>query len=139
MTKEKLKKIFTNTVESKSEFKGSLEDINYISVLSRAGVEGRLTSLLGNNVCGFLCSYQDSSAVLIVFAIPISAKDDGAKHVAERVMQIVDLCEECFVTLDYLSSKEIEEDRFVYVVVVKKFNELYLEEIYNERKKSKVD
>jgi len=124
--KEKLRNIFLDSLESGSKFSGNLKEINYISLLCRAGSEGNLTTLLGNNVCSFLCSYEDSSAALIVFAIPISVEDEGAKHIAERVMEVVELCEQSFTTLDYSSSKEVEEDKFVYVIVIKKFDEYYL-------------
>jgi len=125
--KDKLQKIYSDVFDLDSIYKGDLEDINYVSQFCKAGEEGRLYSMSGNNICSFLHTYEDSSAALIIFAIPTNIDEEvGVKHVAERVMDVIELCEQCFTTLDYSESKEVKEDRFVYVTIIKKFNEYYL-------------
>jgi hypothetical protein len=71
----------------------------------------------------FNCSYEKTDSVLMVFYIPINSNDSGAKNVAERVMEVVAIIEECFVTIDFMRSEEVKEDKFVYVSCVKKLEE----------------
>ena len=60
----------------------------------------------------------------MIFSIPINLPEEsGAKNVAERVMEIVIMLEKCFVTLDYLKSEEVKEDKFIYIVAGKKIGE----------------
>lgn len=116
---EKLKEVFESVMESDFKYTGSVENINYIDLFYKAASKRNLFKLMGNDVCMFTCEYEGKESVLIVFYIPINSEETGAKNVAERVMQIVEEVECCFVTLDYLKSEEIKEDKFVYVVAVK--------------------
>ena len=71
-------------------------------------------------MCMFNCKYDDKDAVLMLFSIPINSKEVGSKHISERVMEVIENVEECFTTVDFSSSREVKEDKFVYMVVVKK-------------------
>ena len=72
----------------------------------------------------FYCDYEECPSVMMIFAIPINTEEEsGGKYVAERVMEIVKKAEDCFITLDYVDSKEIKEDKFVYVTMLKKIEE----------------
>ncbi|MFW9871734.1 MAG: hypothetical protein ACFFG0_01440 [Candidatus Thorarchaeota archaeon] len=117
--REKLKEVFESVVESDCKYDGSIKNINYIDLFYKAASKRNLFKLMGNDVCMFSCEHEGKDAVLMVFYIPINSEETGAKNVAERVMQVVEEVESCFVTLDYLNSEEVKEDKFVYVVVVK--------------------
>ena len=59
----------------------------------------------------------------MMIAIPIvieNSKEVKSKHIVERVMKIVELLENVFITLDYMNSKEVKEEKFVYLISVKK-------------------
>jgi hypothetical protein len=56
-----------------------------------------------------------------VFSIPVNTPEEtGAKNVAERVMDIIENMERILITLDYAHSKEVKEDKFIYITIVKK-------------------
>ena len=38
-------------------------------------------------------------------------------------MEVVEGTESCFVTLDYIKSEEVKEDKFIYVSAIKKINQ----------------
>lgn len=116
---EKLKEVFESVLESDLKYDGSVENINYIDLFYKAASKRNLFKLMGNDVCMFGCDFNGEDGVLIVFYIPINSEETGAKNVAERVMQVVEEVESCFVTLDYLKSEEVKADKFVYVVAIK--------------------
>jgi len=117
--KDRLKEIFEATVESGIKYDGSIENIDYYSLFCKAAQQEKLYKMIGNNLCMFNCEYNDKDAVLLVFFIPINTEETGAKNVAERVMDVVEKIETCFVTLDYLKSQEVKEDKFIYVIAIK--------------------
>jgi hypothetical protein len=118
--RERLKEIFESTVESDIKYDGSVDKIDYYNLFCKAASQENLYRIMGNNVCMFNCKYNDHDAVLIIFFIPINVEDTGAKNVAERVMEIVEEIETCFVTLDFLKSQEVKEDKFIYITAVKR-------------------
>jgi hypothetical protein len=70
----------------------------------------------------FKYKYEGKNAVLFVFSMPINLNSDNGenKHISERVIDVVRILEECFVTIDYLNSIENREEKFVYITAVKK-------------------
>jgi hypothetical protein len=116
---DKLKEIFESTIESGLKYDGEITNIRYIDLFYKAASNQNLFKLMGSDTCMFNCNYKNKDAMLIVFYIPINAEDSGAKNIAERVMQIVEALEKCFVTLDFLKSMEIKEDKFIYITAVK--------------------
>jgi len=117
---EKLKDIFENTVDSDLKYEGKVKNIEYYSLFCKAASEEQLFKILGNNVCMFNYEYKGEDSIIMLFSLPINVDEMGAKTVAERVMQVVTTIEECFITLDYVSSEEVQEDRFVYITAIKK-------------------
>jgi len=116
---EKLKEVFESTIESGLKCDENINNLRYIDLFYKAASKQTLFKLMGNDVCMFNCCYNDKDAILIVFYIPINAEDSGAKNIAERVMQVVEEVESCFVTLDFVKSEEVKEDKFVYITAVK--------------------
>ena len=120
---QKLKEIRDNTLDSGIKFEGDVECPDYYNLFCQAAAKDQLYRLMGNNLCMFNCEYKDKDAIMMIFSIPINNPDEtGAKSVAERVMEVVVNTEKCFVTLDYVNSKEVKEDKFVYVIAVKQMN-----------------
>jgi hypothetical protein len=120
--KDKLKEIFDNTVDSGITHDGTHDSPEYYSLFCKAASKDQLFKLMGNNLCMFNCKYNNEDAVMMIFSIPINAQESGAKNIAERVMRILGEIEECFTTLDFVKSEEVKEDKFVYIVAVKKLN-----------------
>ncbi len=120
---DRLKEIFENTVESGIKYDGSTERIEYYNMFCKAASEEKLYKMMGNDLCMFNCMYESGEAVMMIFYIPINSNDSGAKNIAERVMEVVEGTEDCFVTLDFIKSEEIKEDKFVYVTAIKKINQ----------------
>lgn len=116
---ERLKEIFESTIESDLKYDGSIENIDYYNLFCKAAAQDKLYRILGNNLCMYNCSYNNKDAVMLIFFIPINMEDSGVKNVAERIIDVVEKIEICFITLDYLKSQEVKEDKFIYIVAIK--------------------
>jgi len=118
--KERLKEVFENTIESGIKYTGSIEKPDYYTLFCKAAANDQLYQLMGNNLCMFNCQKENKDAIMILFSIPINTSEDaGAKNVAERVMEVVENLEECFITLDEVKTEPIQEDKFVYITTIK--------------------
>jgi len=116
----KLREIFESTPESEEMlYIGELDNIDYYSLFCKAASKNKLYKLFGNDVCAFNYKNDDCDSVLFLFFIPINSEECGSKNIAEKIMDIVKKTEECFITLDYVVSTEIKEDKFIYVTIVK--------------------
>ena len=119
--REKLKEIFESTIDSDLKFEGDIEDIDYYGISCKAASKDGLYKFANNNLCMFNYKYENSDAIMMVFSVSINSPEEvGAKNIAERVMEVVTETEKCFTTLDYMKSEEVKEDKFIYIVGVKK-------------------
>ena len=96
-----------------------IETINHFFLLIKAGSLDVINKILGCKMCMMNYRYDNDPAILIIFSIPIVSKI-GNKQMADRVMEIVENVEKCFITVDYTNSKEVKDDKFVYITIVKK-------------------
>ena len=119
---DKLREIYDNTLESGYLYKGDIEKIDFYTLFCKAAAENNFFKLMGANVCMFNCEFEKEDSIIGLFSIPVNVDETGAKTVAERVMEIVRELEIFFITIDYLKSVEIKEDKFVYVTAIKKLN-----------------
>jgi hypothetical protein len=121
---ERLKEVFENTVENGPKYKDSLEKIKYYNIFCKAASNESLYKLMGNNLCMFNCTYEDTDSVMMLFSIPINNEEQaGSKGIAERVMEIIAEVERCFTTIDNVKSEEVKEDKFVYLTIIKKIGD----------------
>lgn len=118
-SKERLKEIFETTLDSGIVYEGSLERIDYYSLFCKAASKDKLYKFMGNNLCMFNCKFEEKDAVMMIFYIAINSDDNGAKNVAERVMEVLREVETCFITLSSVKSEEIKEEKFIYVTMIK--------------------
>ena len=119
--RDRLKEIFESTVESGLLYDGKFERIEYYNLFCKAASKDQLWQVLGNNICAFYYTLDEQDSILLVFSIPINTPEEtGAKNVAERVMEIIGNMERILITLDYAYSKEVKEDKFIYITIVKK-------------------
>jgi len=131
MIQERMKEIFQKTINTNLRYTGDLEDINYFNLYCKAASDDHVFKILGANFYMLNFTYEGDDSVLMVFSIPINS-DSGTKHIAERVMEIIENTEQCFVTLDYSNSMENKDDKFVYVTIVKKYNEEFVQSLTRE-------
>jgi len=122
VVRQKLREIFEATIDSDAKYTGSVKEVDYYNLLCKSAAKDRLFKLMGNNTCMFNCKFDDQDAVLMLFSIPVNSKEVGSKHISERVMEVIENVEECFTTIDFSSSREVKEEKFVYMVIVKKVN-----------------
>jgi len=115
----RLKEIFESTVESGLTYDGPLNHMDYYSLFCKAASQEKLYKLMGTDICMFNYIHEDKDSVLLVFFIPVNSEETGAKNVAEKVMKVVKETEECFITLDYVRSEEVKEDKFIYIIAIK--------------------
>lgn len=122
---ERLRQIFDSTIESGISHSGDIENLDYYSLLCKATSSNQLYKLFSCNLTMFNYTFEGSDAVLIIFSIPISLNSDvqsDNRHISERIMTVLKLIEDCFSTVDYMNLKNIKEDKFQYMTVVKKIN-----------------
>ena len=112
------KEIFNRTLESESSYSGDINKINYYDLFCKAASKEHLYCINTKNLCMFNYDYEGKEAVLIIISIPINT-DTKVKDVAERVIDVVSILEECFIKLEVLKSEEVKEDKFVYITAVK--------------------
>jgi hypothetical protein len=77
------------------------------------------------NLCSFNCDFEGEEAVIMIFSVPISTQAEvlDKKHSSERIMDIIKTVEECFISIDHMSFKEVKEDKFSYITIIKKVKE----------------
>ena len=119
MKENKLFQIFEETVDSDERYEGTLYDIDHYSLICKAAAKDRLFKFKEANVCMFNFENEGMDNVFMLFSMPINAKD-GVKNIAERVISMVDDIEKSFITLDHISSRELKEEKFIYIVCIKK-------------------
>jgi len=120
--KEKIVELFDKTVKNGEVYDGDLENVNYFALMCKAK-EDYMFKIGQCNGCMFKYKYDGKTSVLFIFSMPINLNTDNGqdnKHISERVIDIVRMLEDCFVTIDYLNSVESREDKFVYITAVKK-------------------
>jgi len=125
---ERLKQIFESTIESGLKYDGNIEEIDFYSLFCKSTANNQLYKIFSCNLSMFKYRYENDDSVLIIFSIPISLNLDRIengnqqenKHISERIMEILRIVEECFITVDYMDLKNIKEDKFMYMVIVKK-------------------
>lgn len=121
--RDKLINVFQNTLNNIDlRYNGTIEDIDYFSLYCKAASEDVVHKIMGSSFFMFNFLYESDNAVLMLFIIPINL-NSGTKHIAERVIEIIENTEKCFITLDYSCSQEVKSDKFVYVTIVKKYND----------------
>jgi len=121
MFMKKIKEIYESTPDSGLKYEGEITNLDYYNLFCKAATKDQMYRVLGNNVCSFNYQFEETDSVLIIFSIPINTPEEtGAKNVAERVMEVIENLERCFITLDYANSEEVKEDKFIYITIVKK-------------------
>jgi len=121
--KEKIVELFDKTVKNGEVYDGDLENVNYFALMCKAK-EDYMFKIGQCNGCMFKYKYDGKTSVLFIFSMPINLNPDNGdvKHISERVIDIVRMLEDCFVTIDYLNSVESREDKFVYITAVKRIS-----------------
>ncbi len=117
---EKLRNLFEDTIESDLKYEGDLKNIDYCSLMYKAAAKDSLHTLYGSNLCMFNYRYDNNDAILMLFSVPVNKSDKQEKHITERIMEIIRSIETCFITVDCLKSEEVKEDRFTYILAIKK-------------------
>jgi hypothetical protein len=120
--KERLKEIFETIIDSNLRYEGSIKNIDFYGTFCKAAAKDHLYKVNSNNICMFNLTYEGDESVLFIFALPITPNEDSQnqKSVSERVMEIVSDLEETFITIDYLKTYEVKEEKFVYMVCIKR-------------------
>lgn len=119
---QKFRSAIEATLESDDlRYTGELKNMDYFGLFCKATAKDKLYKFLGLNVCMFNYLHENHDSLLIIFSIP-NGEESSTKDVADKVMDIVDLSEQLFITIDHLDSTEIKDDKFIYTTIVKKIN-----------------
>lgn len=120
---EKLKEIFNISIDNDLKYDGNLNDINYYSLLCKATALNKLFKMFNCNLCLFNTKYKNKDSIMMIFSIPLSLNseiNESTKHISERVMEIIKVVEDAFINVDYMKCKEVKEDKFIYLTIIKK-------------------
>jgi len=123
---ERLKNIYDETIENGIKIQFNKEDIDYYSLLCKATANDKIYKIFNCNVCAFNCDFEGEDAIVVIFSVPAPSKLDDStdkKHPSEKVMDILKVIEQCFINVDYMSFKEVKEDKFSYITAIKKTKE----------------
>jgi hypothetical protein len=126
--KERLRQIFESTIDSGEKYSGNIEDIDYYALLCKSTANNQLYKIFSCNLSMYNYSFKNEDSVIMVFSIPTSINNNTDnqtenKHISERIMDVLKVVEDCFVTVDYMDLKNIKEDKFLYMTIVKKIKE----------------
>ena len=121
---QKFREAYEITLESENlRYNGALDNVDYFGLFCKATAEDKLYKFFGLNTCMFNFTHENADSMLIIFSIP-NGEDSSTKVIADKVMDIVKLSEKVFTTIDYIKSKEVKDDTFVYVTIIKKINNI---------------
>jgi len=123
---EKLRNIFEVTIDIGEKIQlNDINEIDYYSILCKSIALNKMYKIFNCNVCSFNCDYENEDSIVMVFSIPIStqSQDKDRKHPSEKAMDIIKVIEECFIDIDFMSFKEVKEDKFSYLTIIKKLKE----------------
>jgi hypothetical protein len=115
---KKLKEVFDETIESEVKCNTPIEQIDYSKLFVKAGENNTLFTFFGYDLYTFNYTYKDKDCILMIFRMPINSIEFTSKGIAEKIMDLVNIIENCFVITQYLRVSE-KEDKFIYLTVIK--------------------
>ena len=122
-TQQRLQECYNYAIESGPLFKGNLDNPDYCSLMYKAASNDSMSEMKGFNLYYYRCEYDGDDAVMFMFTIPLNRETHGGKHLVEKIMSIVDDVEQVFTTIDFCNSEEVKEDKFAYLIAIKRIKE----------------
>jgi hypothetical protein len=100
----------------------NLDEIDYYSTFCKALASNKVFRVMNCSLCLFKYNYYHKDSIIMIFSIPSpsnpEAKDD-TRHISQKVMELLKLAEDTFITLDYIDLKDVKEDKFNYLMIIK--------------------
>lgn len=128
--KERLRDFFDEAIKSSKVLHDSLNTIDYYTAFCKAWADNNGYRMLNCNLCLFKYKFKDEDSIMMIFGIPSpsnpESKDDP-KHISQKVMELLKIAEDCFINLDYTDLKEVKEDKFHYLTIIKSLKKQTLE------------
>lgn len=124
--KVRLKQFFESTIDSGIKYSGNISEIDFYTLLCQSTTNNTMYKIINCNLLMFNCQHNNKDSVLMIFSIPLTNNEN--KHISEKIMDVLKLIEDCFITTDYMDLKNSKEDKFYYLTVVKSLkdeDELY--------------
>ncbi len=124
--KVRLKQFFESTIDSGIKYFGNINEIDYYTLLCQSTANNTMYKIIDCNLLMFNYQYNNKDSVLMIFSIPLLNNEN--KHISEKIMDVLKLIEDCFITIDHMDLKNSKEDKFYYLTVVKNLkdeDELY--------------
>lgn len=97
-----------------------LNMIDYYNVLFKAIKLNKLYNILDSELCLFKYKKDDEDSVFMIFSIPTQSNscEKVQKYLSEKIMNIIKILEDTFITIKYMNLKEIKEDKRTYLNVI---------------------
>lgn len=124
--KDRLKEYYLETIRSGSILVDDIESMDFFNALYKAKAEEKVYLMFNCHFCMFKYKFGGKDSILIIFSIPYpsnpEAKEDG-RHISQKIMELVKVIEDCFIKVDYMNVRDIKENKFSYLVVVKNYED----------------
>lgn len=121
--KDRLREFFNEAINSARLLSDNINSIDYFSVIYEGVRDKKGFIILNCNACMFKYKYKDEDSIIIIFQIPSPSNPESkedSRHISQKVMELLKISEDCFINLDYTDLKEVKEDKFHYLTVIKK-------------------
>jgi len=118
--KDRLLKVYHETLNNPEwNYDVKFEDLDCYSILCKGMTDEKEYKLFGCNVNMFNYVYQDYPSILMLFS-KYNSTEETNKNTSEKIIEIARNLENTFVVIDYIISKEVKEEKYMYVLAIKK-------------------
>lgn len=126
---DKLNELYNKTLESDLRFDGKLNNIDYFSLICKATSNDHMIKFKDSNLSMFNYRFNNYDSILMLFSIPLTDNSGNKKkHITEKIMNIIKILEQFFIILDHTECRQIKEEKFAYLTIIKKIDKPKKEE-----------
>ena len=104
---------YQSMLESDSKLPYEIDKIDYFLALLN-GPKEHMFKLLDCNSIMYRYTMGDLDGVIIIFSIPSQNNVESTSGSSSKIMELLKIIEEAFVTVDYMACEELKDDKFIY-------------------------
>lgn len=119
---QKLTEIFEGTVSGDDFYEHDFSNLDFYSIMYKAVRLEKMKKIMGVECTMHKTQYEKQDSIFMLFCSPLNNKSDQviSKTASKRIVEIVSNCEKCFGVLDKVHVQEVESDKYLYIMIIKK-------------------